>query len=183
MSSLLQLSIRPCIHRMLPCGMCRCSLVTCHTENEPLFCLVIWIRPLSKTKGSFFVWRITREQGHTRQGNILWIQGLILVVHIIEPQGCTIAAPCSHWTLVSFVNSGIQLEILFFVFTFHTPFLCVLGFHILLPKSAKMTCVEPTILGIFTNLYTVFSSSKCSSRINALPDFFLHKLMSSPIKP
>ncbi len=32
--------IRSCIHRLFPCGVCPCSLVTRHTDNEPLFCLV-----------------------------------------------------------------------------------------------------------------------------------------------
>ncbi len=31
--------VRPCIHRLFPCGMWA-SLVTRHTDNEPLFCLV-----------------------------------------------------------------------------------------------------------------------------------------------
>jgi hypothetical protein len=30
--------LRPCIHRLFPCGAC--DLVTRHTDNEPLFCLV-----------------------------------------------------------------------------------------------------------------------------------------------
>ncbi len=38
----ISLSIRPCIHRLFPCVVCPCSLVTRHTDiNEPLFCLVV----------------------------------------------------------------------------------------------------------------------------------------------
>ena len=32
-------NLRPCIHRLFPCGVCPCSLLTRHTDNEPLFCL------------------------------------------------------------------------------------------------------------------------------------------------
>ncbi len=45
--------IRPsgCIHRLFPCGVCPCSLVTCHTD-EPLFCSgrIHMLYPLGKTK-------------------------------------------------------------------------------------------------------------------------------------
>ncbi len=59
-----------------------CSLVVC--ALVPLwqwtFVLLsgynICIQSLSKTKGSLSVWLVTREQGHTSQGNSLWIQGL-----------------------------------------------------------------------------------------------------------
>ncbi len=34
------LHVRPYIHRLFPCGVCPCSLVTRNTDNELLFCLV-----------------------------------------------------------------------------------------------------------------------------------------------
>ena len=45
--------IKPYIHRLFPCGVCPCSLLTRHTDNEPLICLVavsIMLYPLNKTK-------------------------------------------------------------------------------------------------------------------------------------
>ena len=58
--------IRPCIHRMFLCGVCPCSLVTCHTETSgPLFCLVAV--STKQNQGSFSVWRVTKEQAHTPQ--------------------------------------------------------------------------------------------------------------------
>ncbi len=43
-------NLRLYIHRLFPCGMCPCSLVMCHTDNEPLFSGSIHILyPLSKT--------------------------------------------------------------------------------------------------------------------------------------
>ena len=45
--------LRPCNHRLFPCRVWPCSLVTHQTDNEPLFCLVagsIMLYPLSKTK-------------------------------------------------------------------------------------------------------------------------------------
>ena len=59
--------------RLLPCSVYPCSLVKrhMHTDNEPLFCLVrihidFIVPPL---KGSLSVWRPTRKQWHTPQGN------------------------------------------------------------------------------------------------------------------
>ncbi len=40
--------------------------------------------PLSKTSGSLCVWRVTREQGHTPQGNSLWIQGLTDLMNLFN---------------------------------------------------------------------------------------------------
>ena len=42
-------SLRPCIHRLFPCGMWLCSLWTRHTNNEPLFCS--GVQPLTSTHG------------------------------------------------------------------------------------------------------------------------------------
>ena len=48
--------LRPCIRRLFPCGVCPCSLVMRHTENEPLFCLVaISICCTQKAKQRFIV--------------------------------------------------------------------------------------------------------------------------------
>ena len=53
-------------------------LVTRHTNNEPLFCLVtVSIRCTNlANKGSLSMWHVIREQRHTPQGNSLWMQGL-----------------------------------------------------------------------------------------------------------
>ena len=50
-----------------------------HTDNYPLYCLVvvsIMLYSLKQNRGSLSVWRVTREQGYTPQGNSLRIQGL-----------------------------------------------------------------------------------------------------------
>ena len=71
--------VRSCIHRLFPCGVCPWCLVTCYTDNESLFCLQ-WVQrmdmAIQQNKGSFSVWCVTREQGHTPQVNSVWIQGL-----------------------------------------------------------------------------------------------------------
>ncbi len=41
LNSTKRVSVRPCIHRLFPCAVCPCYLVTRHTENEPLFCFIM----------------------------------------------------------------------------------------------------------------------------------------------
>ncbi len=68
--------LRPFIHRLFPCDVCPCSLVTHHTDNE--FVLFNGTYPLRTklSKDSLSVWRVIREQGHTPKGDSLWIQNL-----------------------------------------------------------------------------------------------------------
>ncbi len=64
-------SVRPCIHRLCPCGVCPYSLVTRHTDNEYSFCLVVvsiclYVVPTKHGKISLSVFRVTkRTRVHT----------------------------------------------------------------------------------------------------------------------
>ena len=63
--------ISPCIHRPFPCGVFHCSLVTRHTNNEPLICSVavsIMLYPLSlkQNKGS----SVARHKGTKEHATI-----------------------------------------------------------------------------------------------------------------
>ncbi len=80
------LHIRPCIHRLFLCSVCPCSLVTRHTDNEPLFCLLSGyniIQTLSKIKVHCLSGVLQLRQVHTPQGNSLWIKGLSLL-HLLD---------------------------------------------------------------------------------------------------
>ncbi len=78
-----------CIHRLFPCGVCRCPLRLVTQTMDICFALwpYLYVVPTKQNKRSLSVWLVTREQGHASQGNSLWIQDLCIYYHAITALG------------------------------------------------------------------------------------------------
>ncbi len=121
--SLLNGFIRPCINSLFSCGVCLCSFVTRHTDDEPLFCLVAVsiIVPLSETKVHCLCGESQGKKGtrHCKRTlNSLWIQGLrgyflynffYLIHYYLFPMG----NKCPGCVTITFVLLSGRIHILY----------------------------------------------------------------------